>query len=157
MWEYNYTGASDDPDSLMHWKYIKRYKKNGKWRYIYKTNQLKADIDRATGKYQKKKAQMATEERRDTEHRLKYATGRRSGAEHFFVKQNPDNSTKEERIEIATRLSKALDDERMYANKLEYQKKAEKIAWKNYESTPLYKLESAIDSGKSFIDKVLKK
>ena len=22
-------------DELMHWKYIKRYKKNGKWRYVY--------------------------------------------------------------------------------------------------------------------------
>ena len=23
------------PDELTHWKYIKRYKKNGKWRYVY--------------------------------------------------------------------------------------------------------------------------
>lgn len=59
MWKYNYAGVSDDPDSLMHWKYIKRYKKNGKWRYIYKTNQLKADFDRATGRYQKERYENA--------------------------------------------------------------------------------------------------
>ena len=31
-------------DVLMHWKYIKRVKKNGKWKYYYDTDQLKKDF-----------------------------------------------------------------------------------------------------------------
>ena len=32
MWQYN---NATYPDELYHWKYIKKYKKNGKWRYVY--------------------------------------------------------------------------------------------------------------------------
>lgn len=30
-----YYGVSSDPNNLQHWKYIRKYKKNGKWRYVY--------------------------------------------------------------------------------------------------------------------------
>lgn len=33
MWQYNNTIYPDD--ELCHWKYIRKYKKNGKWRYVY--------------------------------------------------------------------------------------------------------------------------
>ena len=33
MWQYNNTIYPDD--ELYHWKYIRKYKKNGKWRYVY--------------------------------------------------------------------------------------------------------------------------
>ena len=36
MWQYNNTIYPDD--ELYHWKYIRKYKKNGKWRYVYKNN-----------------------------------------------------------------------------------------------------------------------
>ena len=32
MWQYNNTTY---PDELYHWKYSRKYKKNGKWRYAY--------------------------------------------------------------------------------------------------------------------------
>lgn len=32
------------PDELTHWKYIKRYKKNGKWRYVYGDDKTHRDI-----------------------------------------------------------------------------------------------------------------
>ena len=39
MWQYNNTIYPDD--ELYHWKYIRKYKKNGKWRYVYKDNKNK--------------------------------------------------------------------------------------------------------------------
>ena len=30
-----YCGVSSDPNNLQHWKYIRKYRKNGKWRYVY--------------------------------------------------------------------------------------------------------------------------
>lgn len=37
MWTYKYT------DELYHWKYLKKEKKNGKWRYYYDMESLKKD------------------------------------------------------------------------------------------------------------------
>lgn len=37
MWEYTYA------DELYHWKYIKKLKKNGKWRYYYDMESFKKD------------------------------------------------------------------------------------------------------------------
>ena len=62
-------------DELMHWKYIKREKKNGKWVYYYDNDKLgiKNFIDtKITGKAYKQHAQEATEKKRnvDNEHAL---------------------------------------------------------------------------------------
>lgn len=39
----------DDKNALKHWKYIKREKVNGKWRYYYDTSSLKKDFKNVTG------------------------------------------------------------------------------------------------------------
>ena len=36
--------AKDKSNSLQHWKYVKRVKKNGKWKYYYDHEQLKDDL-----------------------------------------------------------------------------------------------------------------
>lgn len=35
MWSYNYNTKALGDDELMHFKYLKRYKVHGKWRYVY--------------------------------------------------------------------------------------------------------------------------
>lgn len=47
------TGQKDN--ELTHWKYIKKVKKNGKWRYYYDKDSLKRDVDNAIGISAKKK------------------------------------------------------------------------------------------------------
>lgn len=38
MWQYQYT------DELYHWKYVKKIKQNGKWRYYYDIDSFKKDV-----------------------------------------------------------------------------------------------------------------
>ena len=47
-------------DVLMHWKYIKRVKKNGKWRYYYDEESLKRDIKDKLGYDERERFQKAT-------------------------------------------------------------------------------------------------
>lgn len=41
--------GDNNQNSLKHWKYVKREKVNGKWRYYYDTKQLKTDVKDALG------------------------------------------------------------------------------------------------------------
>lgn len=65
-----YKETSDD---IQHWKYIKKVKKDGKWRYYYDKEQLKDDLgvdelkvyNDAKGKYE-----IAADYRSDTKHKV---------------------------------------------------------------------------------------
>lgn len=56
-------------DELMHWKYLKREKVNGKWKYYYDWNELKSDtktfLNDPTGRKRKKNLDRAEKELRD--------------------------------------------------------------------------------------------
>lgn len=43
--EYRAVTKEDPNKDLTHWKYIKREKKNGKWRYYYDKDTVKKDLD----------------------------------------------------------------------------------------------------------------
>lgn len=56
----SYTGAMRSTSrDIKHWKYIKREKVNGKWRYYYDTEQLKNDIKDKLGYDEKERMQEA--------------------------------------------------------------------------------------------------
>ena len=44
MQYYAVNGSGIEEDELTHWKYIKRYKKNGKWYYVYGDDKTHRDI-----------------------------------------------------------------------------------------------------------------
>ena len=44
MQYYAVNGSGIEEDELIHWKYIKRYKKNGKWHYVYGDDKTHRDI-----------------------------------------------------------------------------------------------------------------
>lgn len=44
-----YSGVYNDRDSLQHWKYIRKYRKNGRWQYVY-YNGKNGSIYRSTNK-----------------------------------------------------------------------------------------------------------
>ena len=44
MQYYAVNGSGIEEDELTHWKYIKRYKKNGKWHYVYGDDKTHRDI-----------------------------------------------------------------------------------------------------------------
>ena len=58
-------------NELTHWKYIKRVKKNGKWRYYYDRDSLKRDIDNAIGINAKNKLENDPERLAKAEKELK--------------------------------------------------------------------------------------
>ena len=62
---------SGQKNELTHWKYIKKVKKNGKWRYYYDKDSLKRDIDNAIGISAKKKLENDPERLAKAEKELK--------------------------------------------------------------------------------------
>lgn len=53
-----YRAIDDSSPSLQHFKYVRRYKKNGKWRYIYPTPKIldTSDYDNLLNNYNSKKS-----------------------------------------------------------------------------------------------------
>lgn len=81
---YNGSFRELSDDELMHWKYSKREKKNGKWVYYYDNDKLgiKNFIDtKITGKAYKQHAQEATEKKRNVDNELASTTQYRMNAE----------------------------------------------------------------------------
>lgn len=70
MWEYNQTPNSDE---LYHWKYTKRFWKNGKWNYIYDTVRKYGNMykDAVSSKDEKNRYEVAVA---DAYHKEKKAT-----------------------------------------------------------------------------------
>lgn len=54
MLEIVYSQVPQTSDELYHWKYLKRYKENGKWRYVYDTKLLKSNVGSSINKLSQK-------------------------------------------------------------------------------------------------------
>lgn len=131
MWQYNETVNSDE---LYHWKYIKKKKVNGKWRYYYDIKDAlgytKRDkLDKAINEYTKADKEASELEKKD---RKKY------GKNSLTV----SNDTAESRlyaIDKAREVRKAQDE---------------------YKKTPIGKMDSLgyqIKKGKKIVQKFFKK
>lgn len=128
------------PDELMHFKYIKRVKKDGKWKYYYDVNQLKDDLgvderEAVAKKTQARDAAAATKDQHrremlDNQIRLKYDTEN-------LVKKNGYNVS-------ATNYAKSMKDLGKANVELA-------VANEKYARTPLGKLDNAINKGSSFL------
>ena len=131
LWKYNQTTTSDE---LYHWKYVKKKKVNGKWRYYYDIKDAlgytKRDkLDKAIEEYNKADKKASELEKRD---RKKY---RKNGS-------MVSNDTAEARIYASDKAREV------------------KKAQVKYKKTPLGKLDSLgyqIEKGAKAVDKLFNK
>ena len=61
-----------DKNELVHWKYLKKVKKNGKWRYYYDTDSLKKDVSKALGIDAKEQMEQKMDELLAAKERLQF-------------------------------------------------------------------------------------
>lgn len=138
MWEYNYTGSMSDDDCLQHWKYVKKYKKNGKWRYVYDKLGLK---EREVYKKSKQKYEKSVNKYYDSRH-LAMEYEKRAGV-----------SAKDYDYNHSSYLHRDVSNwkEIMVKNGKEYAENKAK-----YYKTPVGKITKFVDTGKSWIDSLLR-
>jgi hypothetical protein len=155
-------------DVLMHWKYIKRVKKNGKWKYYYDTDQLKKD-------FQNSKLGNAIgydEEKRKNAAEKKYNTAADAMRKARDEKKAAQNNLEKKMGEIKENFVSSEDprvanENQQYINAAEKQKKTAKALTKSYEKlekanadydkTLLSKTRVAQEKGKAFIESIGKK
>ena len=115
---------------LYHWRYVKRERVNGKWRYYYDEAQMKKDLgvdamNRAKSQYNQAADRTAIVERKKNS-------------------SMPEGAEKRLQVAIAQKqLDKSVDEYR----KLQAE----------FHKTPLGKLDKLVESGKSTVEKLLKK
>ena len=163
--EGNFITVSDD--ELYHWKYIKREKVNGKWRYYYHDD----DVGEAKEAYEKAKATsdsaakardalIARTNRRlrqlNDEHSAKYKTAEEQDAHwpEFFDNSKPLIEAVNRAKGRATESQKVTDDAELNykAAKRKYDESAgHKVA------DLLNKSSDAVDKAKSWVSNLLKK
>lgn len=169
---------SNDSDCLMHFKYIKRYRENGKWRYIYpgsKTiNAVKRDIKETAdaigdkvrdvaGVDEKKYLQATQKWLENSEDRLTKASNERKAASenHRRATDNVilDNSAGN-RDKLSWARAELVETSRNEAHaQSDYNKKKAQVntAKANYDKTILGVSEKAVAKGQAFLDKLFKK
>jgi hypothetical protein len=159
MWRYNYTDyygiennsknnlyhsdiylGKDFSDGIKHWKYIKREKVNGKWRYYYKNSDLdrmKRDLDDAK----------ALDE--DVDKVRNYARNNLKKNQYAYISGTTDgikSRTSENRLkkDLTYNLEKIRDDKR-------------KSKYEKYLIKPLNKTSDAIHKGKTKVTELIGK
>lgn len=134
-------------DVLMHWKYIKRVKKNGKWRYYYDEESLKRDIKDKLGYDERERLQKANKQYEKAVNNAKKADTKTSDQLNKFM-----NNPMPVRQRVAMR--KAYDDALKESEKAT--KKAEKAYEKveklkdEYSKTPIGKANEFVQKGENF-------
>lgn len=145
-------------DVLMHWKYIKRVKKNGKWKYYYDWDQLKKDTSNKIQTTLDKAADKLGVDERD---RLKEASRKQTEAtlRNIVAKSNFENLDTTNRTPDEIRKSGE-----QYRDSSKEKAKAEKNyqnAVQDYVNTPIGKLEAkhkvTVSKGVDFIKSISKK
>lgn len=149
-------GELHSTDELMHWKYIKRERVNGKWRYYYDEGSIKNDIKDKLG-YDERERMNAAKKQYDTtkkafldadakkteayKNRDNYAglrlQGKGTKGGYKIAQQQYDQAVKKQQ--------KAFDTH--YANYETYQKRL-----KEYQNTPLGKLDKFISKAKKLFN-----
>lgn len=132
-------------DEMYHWKYIKRVKKNGKWRYYYNKGQLKKDL----GVDAKSELQTAKNE-------LEFRQGVQKHIENKM--ENPTaldvHNYGGSKLDYMNYMAKQQMDHKYKVAAAEREVRG---ALQKYERTPLGKLEKAANKGRQFIKNIFKK
>ena len=105
--EYRAVTKEDSKNELAHWKYIKKYKKDGKWKYVYYQQNLDDDLKRANERVA-----------RARDKAMKYNSG------YYFDKDNPGNMEAEKQ-QANQSYKRLVADARRLAEKVEENKKNE--------------------------------
>lgn len=144
------TDPNKKKDELQHWKYIKKYKKNGKWRYVYNVGSTGEKIDGQIAspyrEYSKLQDILGYDERdaaaiANTNYKRKY-----ENAVAYNHNQNPTyykQSTSDAKFRQASVAGKKAS-----------------LAMKRYYKTPLGRLDQVddvIDRGRTAVSKLLSK
>lgn len=152
MFEPNYYGVqkSDIQSSLQHFKYIKRVKKNGKWKYYYDTDSLKRDVKDVMGYDEKERMDIALKTKEKAEEDFRKAAKNAEMYEDEVISNIEDgkNLNKYSKPYWDT-LEKALDAGEAYAK-----------AQKEFNQTPLGAIKNvggALDKAKNVVEKMLSK
>ena len=138
-----YVGSDVSDDQLMHWKYIKREKVNGKWRYYYDTGKKeKIAAGNAKSKVRDAAQNASFHKKRYDEVKSKVDSGE------FFDKDHGNDSIVEPYRNAYLKSLQGYENAKVQA------KKAQQI----YAKTPLSKIENAkakVDAGKKSAAKFL--
>lgn len=167
MWNYNYTDTmyisndinnknatiihsdiylgKDYSDGIKHWKYIKREKVNGRWRYYY------------TNSKDKKLNKLATERKNSlemlrTENKIR-GYGDNYGDHHFFDK----NGKPIEQDSAYKHITKDVNEKIWKYGTAELRDKERKARYEKYLIKPLNKASDAISKGKTRLSNLFNK
>lgn len=151
-------------DELRHWKYIKRERKNGRWVYEY------AEIEKHPADSFTDKVKYAVKDAVGYDEKSAYETAKNTYDLHKNMTDYYDEKAKEiaadadadgERTELEKSWIKLATDNRDYERPhMINAKEVVSKALKEYEKTPLYKIEQVgeyIDAGQKKVKKWLKK
>lgn len=147
-------------DVLMHWKYIKRVKKNGKWKYYYDWDQVKKDVGNKLGVDERERLKQAS--KKQITNTFRYAAAK-SNLDGFYEgkKEHADSpyitSTYYNRdVERKRALDVVITRDNMEKANKEYDK-----AVKEYVNTPMGKIEKTVtdaaNKGTNFLTSIAKK
>ena len=139
-------------DELYHWKYIKRVKKNGKWRYYYDKDQLKDDLGYDEKEaYEQALANQAYVEDKHDKARQNFINAYMKESDFRYVSNaNP----KLERV-YSHMTDKNLErSDRTYEAEIRA-KKATKSAFAKYERTPIGQIDKMVNDTKKIAEKVI--
>lgn len=131
--EVKVTRKTEHSDELKHWKYVKKKKVNGKWRYYY-------DIKDALGYDERAKAAKSIREyNKAAKAEVDYSKTREDPTRAKYYDANEYEQLTQRRVSAGKAASKAIEE---------------------YYKTPIGKLDrfdDAIDSGRNIVAKILEK
>lgn len=153
--EYRAVTKEDPQKDLTHWKYIKRVKKNGKWRYYYDKEQLKDDLGfderDALEKAKNNYLDVVGVNQDRVEDPLDTAR---------YLQDSWDDLVKKTALKTDVHNKEQMDElmwMRSESNKMFKAKIGYEYAKRMYESTPLGFAEKTLNNGKEWIDNTFKK
>lgn len=147
----NYGIGQNSNDQLMHWKYIKKVWKNGKWKYYYDHDQLKDDLG-----VDEKEAMEKAEDTLNTTAALMTVA---SEANRKNVKDAAERAKEFDDPSKATAYNNKYESEakeNMRKHEDNYNKAYDNFqkAKAEYYKTPLGKIEKAAEKAKKWISKI---
>lgn len=154
-------------DVLMHWKYIKRVKKNGKWKYYYDTDQLKKDFQNSKlgnaigyderNRFNSMKPRYNQALKRFNDAYAKQQEAREKSQEEMRKYYNNPNKPKGGYLVAQQQeASRSKDVQKILKEDAHIYDKYERTKY-DYYNTPLGKLEKPVEKGKAFIKSFTKK
>lgn len=149
--QYYAVVRSGQNDEIRHWKYIKKYKKNGKWRYVYNVGSTGNKIDG--------EKQSPYREYSKLQDMLGYDERDSAAIADINYRRKSENATSYNHSQSKNPFYKQSESNKLYKQADIAQKKASK-AIKRYYKTPLGKLDKLddrIDEGRNIVANALSK